>query len=53
MRHRRQHGYDLATGVGTPNAARLVPALVALARVNHIRGAGIVPELSPWLSRNY
>jgi subtilase family serine protease len=27
-----RRGYDLVTGVGTPNAARLVPELVALAR---------------------
>lgn len=27
-----RHGYDLVTGLGTPNAARLVPQVVALAR---------------------
>ena len=30
--YRARRGYDLVTGVGTPNAARLVPELVALAR---------------------
>ena len=30
-----RHGYDLVTGVGTPNAAHLVPALVALAQTRH------------------
>jgi subtilase family serine protease len=30
--YRARRGYDLVTGVGTPNAAKLVPELVALAR---------------------
>ena len=38
--YRARRGYDLVTGVGTPNAARLVPELVAMARhsATHHRG---------------
>jgi subtilase family serine protease len=32
--YKARRGYDLVTGVGTPNAALLVPELVALARQN-------------------